>query len=325
MTKVLIVGCGAVGQVFGLSLRKAGVTLGYLDRPVITAKLKQACEQGGLALFQVSHAHRRDPVPYRLDGYEVVADIAESQHFQPDQVWFTTPSQVYYSDWFREFLAKVPAAQVVCFIPEGPRPEILPEEGKERLVFGGTTFMAWQGNLENLDASTQGVTFWRPPLGVPLVGEEKACREVGQLLKKAGFRVTIGNPDSRAQVSATAVLTAFVAGLELAGWSLSSYRKSPWLRCAAVAAREAILSQSTRAGALQKALLGDFVLSTAFSMVTRLLPVLAPFDIQAYLHFHYQKTREQTLMLLELFKKEGERRGIGVENIQKLLTGMGGS
>ena len=38
--KVLIVGCGAVGQVYGLSLQKAGVELGYLDRPTTVEALK---------------------------------------------------------------------------------------------------------------------------------------------------------------------------------------------------------------------------------------------------------------------------------------------
>ena len=31
--KVLMVGCGAVGQVFGLHLQKAGVELGFYARP----------------------------------------------------------------------------------------------------------------------------------------------------------------------------------------------------------------------------------------------------------------------------------------------------
>ena len=40
--KVLMVGCGAVGQVFGLHLQKAGVELGLYDRPATVDKLKQA-------------------------------------------------------------------------------------------------------------------------------------------------------------------------------------------------------------------------------------------------------------------------------------------
>jgi hypothetical protein len=320
--KVLIVGCGAVGQVYGLALQKASVELGYLDRPATAEKLRRALEGGGLPSFQISHQHRRDPIAHRLVNYQVMADIAESQRFKPDQIWFTVPSPVYYTEWFREFLEKVPSERVVCFVPEGARPEFFPAGGKERLVFGGTTFMAWQGSLEGSGGRPEGVNFWLPPLGIPLVGTEKACQDVAQLLKAGGFRVTIGNQGSHMQAAVTAVMTAFVAGLELSGWSLRAFRKSPWLKRAAGATREAVLSQLPGADAFTRALLGILVLSTVFYLAALFLPLLFPFDLEKYLKFHYRKTREQTLTLLELFEKDGTGRGLPAGNIQSLLLGL---
>jgi hypothetical protein len=320
--KVLIVGCGAVGQVYGLRLQKAGVTLGYLDRPATVDQLKQALAQGGIPLFQISHSHRRDPKPHWLKNFQLFTDPVEARLFQPDQIWFTTPSQVYYSEWFREFLQTVPSERVVCFIPEGPRPEFLPENGRDRLVCGGTTFMAWQGSLEVGGGGTEGVHFWLPPLGIPLVGTKIACREVEQVLRKAGFQVTIGAPDSHAQAAATAGMTAFMAGLELSGWSLRAYRKSPWLKRAARAGGEGVLGQLPAASALTRALLGVPVLSAAFFLVALCLPLLVPFEIEKYLKFHYTKTREQTLILLDLFVKDGIKSGLPVGTIQLLVQGL---
>ncbi len=316
--KVLIVGCGAVGQVYGLFLQRAGVTLGYLDRPETVEKLRQALEHAGLPMYQISHAHRQDPIPARLEHYQVLADAAESQQFAPDQIWFATPSQVYYTEWFREFLQKVHSERVVCFIPEGPRPEFFPDGDKDRLVFAGTTFMAWQGSLEGGGGRPVGVNFWLPPLSITIIGMEKACRDVGQVLKKAGFRVTIGKPDSHVQASMTAMITAFVAGLELAGWSLGSFRRSQWMKQAASAAREAVLSQIPEAGAFQKALLGMPLLTAAFFLVALALPLLFPFDVEKYLKFHYLKTRDQSLSLLDIFEKDGHNRGLPVSKIQAL-------
>ncbi|MGB7538023.1 MAG: 2-dehydropantoate 2-reductase N-terminal domain-containing protein, partial [Anaerolineales bacterium] len=98
--KVLIVGCGAVGQVWGLFLQKAGVELGLYDRPATVEKLKQALEQGGLPLFQITRSHREDPIARRLANYRVIADAAQARQFAPDQIWFTVPSPVYYTEWF---------------------------------------------------------------------------------------------------------------------------------------------------------------------------------------------------------------------------------
>jgi hypothetical protein len=321
--KVLMVGCGAVGQVFGLCLQKAGVELGFYARPGSADRLKKALEHGGMPLFQVSHLHRRDPIVHRLENYAVVTDVAGSQRFKPDQMWFTTPSPVYYSNWFREFLQKVPSERVVCLAPEGRRSEFIPASGGEdRLVFGGITLISWQGDLEGGGGRPEGVNFWLPPLAIPLVGTEKACREVERLLKQAGFRVTIGEQESQTQASVTAVMTAFMAGLELSGWSLGAYRKSPWLKRAARGSQEAALSQLPGAGAFTRMPVRILCSPAGLFLATLFLPLLFPFDLEKYLKHHYLKTRDQTLTLLDVFARDGEGRGLPAENIRVLLQAL---
>jgi ketopantoate reductase len=324
MMKVLIVGCGAVGQVFGLYLQKAGVELGFYARLASANRLKQALEQGGLPLFQTSFSHRRNPSAHRLENYQVLTNVAESQQFKPDQIWFTTPSPVYYSEWFQEFLQNVPSERVVCFAPEGARSEFLPESGgEERLVFGGITFISWQGDLEGSSGRPEGVNYWLPPLGLPLMGTVQACGEVQALLKQAGLRTMLKKPDYGKSLAAmTAVISAFVAGLELAGWSLGAYRKSHWLRRAASASQEAVLSQVSGSGIITRTLLRMLLSPVVFYLATFLLPLLLPFDLEKYLKFHYLKTRDQTLTLLDVFAKDGKRRQLPVENIRSLLQGL---
>jgi 2-dehydropantoate 2-reductase len=323
--KVLMVGCGAVGQVFGLHLQKAGVELGLYDRPATVDKLKEALEHGGMPLFQISQSGGRGPIPHRLENYQVLKDVEESQRFKPDQIWFTTPSPVYYSEWFRDFLQKVPSERVVCFAPEGRRPEFFPESGgRDRLVFGGIVFMAWQGDLEGGGGRPEGVNFWLPPLiSIPLTGTEKACGEVKVLLKKAGFRIAVKKQESDSTLaSVTAVMTAFMAGLELSGWSLKAYRKGAWLKRAAYGSREAALSQLSGAGIFTRMLLGILCSSAVLSLATHFLPILTPFEIEKYLKYHYLKTRDQTLTLLDVFARDGKRGGLPVENIEILRQGL---
>ena len=319
--KVMIVGCGAVGQVFGLALQKGGVELGLYDQPGITAKLQQALTGAGLPLYQVRR-RRHDPIPEWLTKYQVIPNLAVARSFQPDQIWFTVPSPAYYTEWFRDFLGQVPAKRVVCFIPEGKRPEFLPNTDRDRLVFAGTTFMAWQGDLDGGGGRTGGVSFWRPPMAIPLVGEAGACREVGAFLNKAGFRFSIGPRDSHLQATGTAVITAFVAGLELSGWSLGAFRKGPWVQCAAGASSEAVLSQIPGTGRFTKALLGRPTFSMGLLMAAIFLPLLFPFDLEKYLKFHYLKTRDQTLALLRMYAEDGKRLGLPVENIRMFLQNL---
>src|SRR5665648_192776 len=320
--RVLIVGGGAVGQVFGLHLQNAGADLGLYELPANAEKLKQALDQGGLPLYQTTFFYRRDPLVHHLKNYRVLTDIAESQSFQPDQIWFTVPSPVYYSSWFKEFLQQVPSERVVCFAPEGGRPEFFPEGAEDRVIFGGTTFMAWQGGPQAGGGHPGGINFFRSPLGIPLTGKKETCRDVASLLKKAGFGVIIEQPGSDMQASVTAVMTAFVAGLELAGWSLKAFRMSPWLKLSASACREAVLSQTSHNGALQKIILKPTVITAAFSLTASLLPLLVPFDINQYLGFHYRKTGKQSLTLLQLFITDGKKNDLAVANIESLLQAL---
>jgi 2-dehydropantoate 2-reductase len=323
--KVLMVGSGAVGQVLGLGLRKANVDLAFYARPGSGARLTQALEQGGLPLFQTSHLRRRHPIAHRLSDYQVVTDLEGCQRFEPDQIWFTTPSTVCHSQWFQEFLLNVPSDRVVCFAPEGGRDEFYPKVGdKGRMVFGGIMFLAWQGDLGGDAGRPEGVGFWLPPLlEIPLMGEQDACHEVADLLKNGGFRSTVKEPGfGKIQAATAGVLSGFVAGLELSGWSLRLYRRSPWLRVAARGCREAVLSQLPDLGSAGTMLLTAGLSRAGLSLATVLLPVLFPFDLEKYVKFHYLKTREQTLTLLDLFASDGERRGVPVDNIQGLVGGL---
>jgi hypothetical protein len=318
-----MVGNGATGQVFGHYLQKAGFELAFYARPGSAAQLKHALSHDGLPLFQLSHFHRRDPLAHRLVDYSVVTDGAGGQRFNPDQIWFTTPSTVYHSAWFRDFVTQVRSKRVVCFAPEGGRPEFIPEGQREdRFVFGGITFIAWQGDLAGGGGRPEGVNYWRPPLlEIPLMGTKDACSEVAQPLKLAGLNVGLKKPGfSKSQAALTAVMTALVAGLELSGWSLRTFRRSPWRRTAARASQELALSQLPEVSIFTKALLRLALSPAALSLLARLLPRLTPFDPEQYLMFHYQKTRDQSLALLDLFIGDGERQGQPVENARTLLA-----
>lgn len=322
--RILMVGCGAVGQVLALHVVGAGHELAFYARPRSAAGLRRALGEDGLVLAQVSH-FRKHPSVRRLRDYRVVEDLGGSQAFDPDQIWFTTPSPVYHSEWFRSFVSRVRADRVVCFAPEGRRPDMMPVGlPEDHFVFAGVTFVAWQGDLGVGAGPSDGVSFWLPPgVPIPLMGTATACAEVAEVLETAGLRAAGQRPGYQpVQGAVTAVMTTFVAGLELSSWSLRAFRTSPWRRRAARAAQEAVLTQLPNAGALTKRLLGIPLSSLGFGLATFLVPIILPIDAEAYLRFHFLKTRDQTLALLELFAEDGRRRVLQVSEIRALRQAL---
>jgi hypothetical protein len=321
--KILIVGSGAVGQVFGLALQEAGVELALYDRPETVEKLRHAFSAGGLRLYQMPGSRRQAPSIRLLKEYHVVDDVNACRDFAPDQIWFTVPSPAYYTEWFRKFVQSVPSHRVVCFIPEGGRPEFIPADSPvDRFVFGGTTFMAWQGDLNGRPEEADSVHFYRSPMGIPLAGTETACQPVKEVLKNAGFAASISGPDTHMQAAVTAGMTAFVTGLELAGWSLRGFRKSPWRIQSAHAGQEAILSQVQKAGLIPRLLAGTLSSPGGFYFIAWTLPFLFPFDIQKYLQYHYIKTRNQSLTLLDMFEQDCLKIGRSAQNLRLLIQAL---
>ena len=79
------------------------------------------------------------------------------------------------------------------------------------------------------------------------------------------------------------------------------------------------MSQLPSDGILAKAFLGLLLSPAGVFLISFLLPLLPPFDLEQYLKFHYLKTRDQSLALLVLFIRDGEREGRPVENVRILL------
>jgi 2-dehydropantoate 2-reductase len=198
---------------------------------------------------------------------------------------------------------------------------------EKRWVFGGVTFISWQRDQKLDGGCSNGVNYWIPPFAaIALVGEKDACREVEEILVAGGLKATVrGENFLKLQAATTALISAFVAGFELAGWSFGAYRRSPWLKFAAKGAREACLSQLPEMGIFYKTLFGIITTRATFFVSTFLLPILTPFDLENYLRFHYLKTRKQTLNLLDIFIRDGKNQGLPVGNIELLRQGLLGS
>lgn len=323
--RILIVGAGAVGQVFGYFLRSAGVEIAYYARSATAAKLNESLEEEGLPLFRISRKRGRSAETQHLTGCRVFTDTSESRDFAPDQIWFTTPSTVFYTEWFGEFLKEVPAGRVVCFAPEGAHPDILSIVGdSSRFVFGGITFMAWQGDLNGGGGRSGCVNYWLPPgAALPLMGTTEACRDVKNLLVSAGLSATVQSPGyRRMQASVTSFLSTFVAGFELSGWTFGAFRRGPWLAVSARACREAIRGQFGWAGPWSRILLAMTLSTAGYYLATFFLPVLLPFDAEKYLGFHYRKTGTQSRHLLDLFLRDTVDKGLPADNIKRLIEGL---
>ncbi len=297
--RVLMVGAGAVGQVFAWFLMRGGASVSFLIKPThaLPAELPM--------LEQVR-------TPTVLHGFGRLTTNDEVAKQEWDQVWLAVPSNALAEPWLPALLRVTGTATVVTLAAEGVTP-IAPS----RRVVGSIPFIAWQDPLPG-HSGPERLAFWVPPLApVTLSGDDSArLASVQQALSAGGLRSARVADSVKAGMPLTALLMASVASLEAAGWRLAEFR-GRWSTLAGLAAREVMTGEGV--GAMWRLLARGPVLRLVFWFASKVLP----FDLEAYMKYHFTKVGEQTRVFMALWVQRGRARGLPVDGVEQLLTAIG--
>ncbi len=156
--RVLIVGAGAVGQVFAHHLARGGAEIMLLVKP----KHADLARRG----FAV-HRRRRGGVDSARVRADVLTSTAEAARTRWDAVLLCVPSTALAdARWLRELAAATGDATVVSFGPGlDDATRVIAACGAERTVAGAIGLMAWASPLAGArDDTPPGTAYWLPPL-----------------------------------------------------------------------------------------------------------------------------------------------------------------
>jgi len=310
--KVLIVGAGAVGQVYGRHLAAAGAEVCFYVKPKYRAEL-----ESGVSM----HRHKLlcKPELVRFEDYTVVSSDAEVAATTFDQVWLCISATALRSGWLDPFLAACGDAVIVNFTPGlEDRAYLLARLPEERVVSGMIPFISYQAPLPG-ESLAEGVAFLLPP-GSPIAlsGPEAAARAAAEALSKGGCPARVV-PNVPATTSmASAVMMPHIAALEIAGWSFAELRRGSLLAETAEAAAEFLAIAAAYHGVEPPGslkALRPWVMKAGLSLA----PHLMPFDLEVYLRYHFTKVGDQTRAMLARNIEIGRGRGLGVAALERLL------
>lgn len=321
--RALIVGSGAVGQVYGLHLARGGASVAVFVRPKHAAEARR-----GYDLFRIHGRARREAASLVPD--EVLTDVGALSTRAFDQVWLCVPTTSLVDGSLAPLLGAIlegPSrdATIVCLQPGsfvGERlAAIVPVA---QTVFGVISMTSFHAPLEGSTASWEqatgpGTAYFFPPLNPNVfsgVGDRAA--RVVDALRMGGAPASVV-PDARVDLAfSSALLMPAIAALEAVGWSLERFRASPECDLAARGAQEAATIMSAELGRDLPPwvpLFRPFVLKVALGFVG---PRLAPFDLEAFLRVHFEKVGAQTRLMFDQYIAEGARRGVSTEALAEL-------
>ena len=298
--KILIVGAGAVGQVYGRHFALGGADVTFKVKP----KHAEAA-RGGFTMYPLEG--RRKSRPVRFEDFRVITTDAEVAAERWDQVWLAISATALRGDWLEEFLAAVGDAPVVTLQP-GPEggEHLAARLPPERLVTGLITFVSYQTPLEGESRPEPGVAYWLPPLTpTPLEGDREVVRAAVKTLGAGGLNARMAKGVRESVRWGSALLQSVIAALEVAGWSLGELRRSR-IKLASAAAREAtgIAAPGFRRGLTR-------VATTPWLMRLgiRIAPAFTPLPLETYLRYHFTKVGDQTRAALATYARRGEEQG----------------
>jgi ketopantoate reductase len=311
--RVLIVGAGAVGQVYGHYLARGGADVEFLVKPKYLAELAHG--------FTLYHLPNTEP-----DTLHTRAATAPSGVY--DAVILTVSSDALRAgEWLAE-LARATADATVLVLQPGldDRSYIEERVAPERLVDGTIHFLAYHAPMPGETRfATPGVAYWLFPGKGPMSGTDPA--RVDALIKAlaAGELPVKRVADTRVSAAfSSVVLGSFVAALEAADWSLAEMRRAGWVRLGARAARQALAIAAHERGV--PAPLGARLVAhpLAFRALVAVASVVAPVDLETYLEVHFTKVGVQMHANLAALADHGRRAGLPVDALDELSRCIGG-
>ncbi|MEV6106999.1 hypothetical protein AB0M28_20115 [Streptomyces sp. NPDC051940] len=305
--KILMVGAGALGQVFGLWLAKGGATVSYLVKPG-----RGGWPEEGRTVFRLRSG--RKPVVERLRPDRVLDDPADGKW---DAVWLCVSSDALREPWVAGLRALVGTATIVTVGQDLHDRAILARTWPdEQIVQVVPSVLAYQAPLAD-EVPMAGIAYWLPPGAAPMVGgTDDRARPVIEALRAGGVRAKRETRAGTGELQA-ALQVPYVAALEAVGWSLPALRAG--LRLPSLAAGEALAVVAALNGRKPPRTVAPPWLVGA---LLRLLPRLAPFDLPRYLEAHFTKVGAQTRQMLDGWINEGKSRGLQVDRLGELRQSL---
>jgi 2-dehydropantoate 2-reductase len=308
--KVLIVGAGAVGAVYGYHLTKGGAKVTYFIKEKYRAELAD-----GMVLYPLKGPEKGQTV--RFSDYDLVtaADDLSGRGF--DEMWICVSSPALMTGWVDDLLPQLGDATIM-YMQAGLKDRHYMEARvpPERLCAGVIQMISWQAPLETEDYDPPGIAYWWPRGKNPFSGPKDRIGPIVDRLNRGGWGSKIV-ADAQAQTMfMSVIMMPYMAGLEISDWRFAEFGKRG-AALASQAAREA--RKIIQPGGNPVA---AWFLSSRFGlrMVTWMMPKIMPFDVETYIRYHFTKVGDQTRAKLEHYQTLAQERGVDASGIKTLAN-----
>lgn len=313
---ILLIGAGAVGQVYGHHFELGGASVAFFVREKYAAETRR-----GFDLYNLNRRGARK-APAHFDRFCVLTDMAEVVERDWDIVVLCLSSTALRNGtWLAELGAGIGDATLVNLTPGIEDYRLIAEHVPEaQIVSGLIGLMSYPGPLPGAELPKPGMVYWVPPFTkMTFSGPTERTRATVDALSAGGMPSAVVEDTTLQMAFGGPVLQFFMVALELAHWNFHELRaKRPLLALSHRATREALVVASRQVGKavpLGARMVRPWILRFA----TRIARFVVPFDTALFLEKHFSKVGDQTELGLNTLIRLAESQGNASVAMQELL------
>jgi 2-dehydropantoate 2-reductase len=319
--RVLIVGAGAVGQVYGRHLALGGADVHYYVREKYADEIRR-----GLAFYPLNRSNpRRGPEREPIAADHVLTSMEALGRITWDQVYLCMSSAGLRGQWIADLAARVGKATIVSLQPNvDDRKYVLQHFPDEQVVSSMITLISYHAPLPGEEVPEPGMAYWFPPLApAPASGAALRVDEVVRAFRAGGLPAKKDRDVPSKVAFPSTILMTLLTALESVGWAFPDLLSGKLLRLTREATREAIAITSRQLGRRGPIFL-TALLRTVPLRVLLWLGRFAPLDLKTYLREHFTKVADQTRLAMKTYVEQGRSLGlstVALEGLESRLKG----
>jgi 2-dehydropantoate 2-reductase len=315
---ILIVGAGAVGQVYAQQFARAGHDVHLFLKEKYVAEAQQ-----GFTLYHLNEDKKRIK-PITFKNFHCHSDWSTVAERQWHQIWLCMSSTGFAQMDLQPLVQAVGDATIVVLQP-GPDDiqRVKDTVGAERVVSGMINMISYHTPLATETVAKEGIAFWIPPLiPMPVEGDHARAEVVIETLKQSKIPASYQAGYAAKGIHGNAFLMVFLAALEINNWQYKSLAANKAdLKMMIDAQQEAFAALSQHYGTSAPYAL-TCVKSWMISPLMTASRYIAPLDMETYMQAHFSKVRSQTVAILQLFIDRAQQYQLKHESLSALVAQM---
>lgn len=313
--KILLVGAGAVGQVYGMYLANAGNDVSFLIKEKYADTLAE-----GVVLYNINRDKKRQK-PIRFAQYKTITSWQTASETKWDMIVLCIASSALHEGFDFAGLQSTLGDATLIMLQPGPEDMTLVEQHIDggRIVQGMITLISYHTPMPGENTSVPGTAFWLPPVvPMPFAGPVDRRTEVIRAFIDAGIPAKSVNDMRQQSLHVTAFFMTFLTALEASAWKFKRLRDDTAMINRMLDAAQEASAAITAQHSVNAPFWLKWVSPWMVKSLLRVAPHALPLDLEMFLQVHFTKVKAQTKLFLNGYLREAKAAGLSAGQLSVL-------